>query len=129
MESHFDFVRDSMQAASSKTDASIAGMQNSVSSWAAQCAHLYIFLQQLVANQAAPGGAFRDRRDARERLMQMSQLVDDSSLWKKSEPQRHCGAVSPIFSAVIRPTSKTSGGSRSTLQHVCSPAPLHERLR
>ncbi|MEP5245426.1 MAG: hypothetical protein ABJ111_00040, partial [Alphaproteobacteria bacterium] len=33
--------------------------------------------------------ASHDSRDARERLLQKSQLVDEAALWRKSGPQRH----------------------------------------
>ena len=40
-----------------------------MSTGAAQCDHLDIVLQQVVANQAAQGGATRDDCDTRERLL------------------------------------------------------------
>ena len=55
---------------------------------ARQCAHLDIVLQQVEANQAAQGDPSRDDSDARERLLQRSQLVDEAALWRKSGPQR-----------------------------------------
>ncbi|MEO9587540.1 MAG: hypothetical protein ABJG23_09175 [Marinobacter sp.] len=42
-----------------------------------------------MANQAAQGDASRDSRDAREWLLQKSQLVDEAALWGTSCPQRH----------------------------------------
>ena len=63
---------DEIQAASAKPDASIAGNQDSVSTGVAQCAHLDIVLQLIVANQATQGDASRDNRNARERLLQKS---------------------------------------------------------
>ena len=80
VESQFGLVRDEMQAASAETGASIAGIQNLVSTCAAQCAHLDIVLQQIVANQATQGNASRDNRASRERLLQKSQLVDEATL-------------------------------------------------
>ena len=69
VESQCGFVRDEMQAASAKADASIAGIQDSVSTCAAQCAYLDIVLQQIVTNQTAQGDASCDKRDARERFL------------------------------------------------------------
>ena len=60
-----------------------------MSTCAAQYAPLDIMLQQIVANQAAQGDASRGNRDARERLLQKSQLVDEAALWRKSGPLRH----------------------------------------
>ena len=89
VESQFRLVRYEMQAASAKTDACIAGTRDSVSTCAAQCAHLDIVLQQLVANQAVQGDVSRDHRDAPERLLHKSQLVDEAALRRKSGPRRH----------------------------------------
>ena len=80
VERQFGLVRDEMLAASERTDASIASMQESVSTCAAQSAHLDIVLQQVVAKQAAQGNVFRDGGAARGRLLQNSQLVDEAAL-------------------------------------------------
>ena len=69
VERQFSLVRDEMLAASARTDDSIAGIQDAVSTCAAQGAHPNIDIQQVVANQAAQGDASRVGGDARKRLL------------------------------------------------------------
>ena len=89
VERQFGLVRDELLADTAITDVSIAGIQNEVLTCAAQGAHLTIVLQQVAANQAVQGDASRVGGDARERLVQKSQIVDEAAIWRMSGPQRH----------------------------------------
>ena len=110
VERQFGLVRDEMLAASARTDDSITGIQDAVSTCAAQGTHLNIVLQQVVANQAAQGDASRVGGDARERLLQTSQLVDEAALWRTLGPPRHW-----ILRGRIPSCSRRFSGRHSTL--------------
>ena len=69
--------------------ASFASLKDVVATASAQVSHLEIAMQQFIENQAAQGGPSRQRDDARERLLQKSQLNEDAAAWKKPNSRKH----------------------------------------
>ena len=86
MEGQVGSVNERVGAVSAKVDglaASFASVKNVVDAASAQVSHLEIAMQQFIENQAVQGRASRQGDDARERLLQKSQLNEDAAAWKK----------------------------------------------
>ena len=85
-------VKGSVSTVSAKVDslaASFASLKDVVAAASAQVSHLEIAMQQFIDNQAAQGGPSRQGGDARERLLQKSQLSEDAAAWKKPNSRKH----------------------------------------
>ena len=85
-------VKGSASTVSAKVDglaASFASLKDVVAAASAQVSHLEIAMQQFIDNQAAQGGPSRQEDDARERLLQKSQLREDATAWKKPNSRKH----------------------------------------
>ena len=92
MEGRVDSVDERVSAVSAKVDdlaASFASVRDVVDATSAQVSHLEIAMQQFIENQAAQGGPSRQGGDARERLLQKSQLSEDAAAWKKPNSRKH----------------------------------------
>jgi len=85
-------VKGSVSTVSAKVDglaASFASLKDVVAAASAQVSHLEIAMQQFIDNQVAQGGPSRQGDDARERLLQKSQLSEDAAAWKKPNSRKH----------------------------------------
>ena len=85
-------VNERVSAVSAKVDelaASFASVRDVVDAASAQVSHLGIAMQQFIENQAAEGGPSRQGDDARERLLQKSQLNEDAAARKKPNSRKH----------------------------------------
>ena len=91
MEGRVDSVDERVSAGSAKVDdlaASFASVREVVDATSAQVSHLEIAMQQFIDNQAAQGDPSRQGDDARERLLQKSQLSEDACLLYTSPSPR-----------------------------------------
>ena len=108
-------VKGSVSTVSAKVDglaASFASLKDVVAAASAQVSHLEIAMQQLIDNQVAQGGPSRQGDDARERLLQKSQLSEDAAAWKKPNSRKHWfvrGRFRPTLVRLLR-TSRLSWG-------------------
>ena len=92
VESEVFSIKGSVSTISAKVDglaASFASLKDVVAAASAQVSHLEIAMQQFIDNQAAQGGPSRQGDDARERLLQKSQLSEDAAAWKKPNSRKH----------------------------------------
>ena len=69
--------------------ASFASLKDVVATASAQVSHLEIAMEQFIDNQADQGGPSRQGDDARERLLQKSQLTEDAAAWKMHNSRKH----------------------------------------
>ena len=82
MEDRVDSVNERVSAVSAKVDdlaASFASVRDVVDAASAQVSHLELAMQHFIENQAAQGGPPRQGGDARERLLQKSQINKDAA--------------------------------------------------
>ena len=92
MEGQVGSLNERVSAVSAKVDglaASFASVKDVVDAASAKLSHLEIAMQQFIENQAAQGGPSRQGDDARERLLQKSQLSEDAAAWKKPNSRKH----------------------------------------
>ena len=92
MEGEVCSVKGSVSTVSAKVDgldASFASLKDVVAAASSQVSYLEIAMQQFIDNRAAQGGPSRQGDDARERLLQKSQLSEDSAAWKKPNSRKH----------------------------------------
>ena len=115
MEGRLDSVDERVSVVSAKVDdlaASFASVREVVDATSAQVSHLEIAMQQFIDNQAAQGGPSRQGDEARERLLQKSQLSEDAASWKKPNSRKHWfvrGRIPPNIGEALR-TSRLSWG-------------------